>query len=100
MLPVADEGGVLPVAEEVALRPSRNHHWQNVRTLRLAGGGAFWLDRGRAGVCPPAPLPAPRGLVELWSGLTGKSPLSNSHVPFRGIASIFLWITGLSVGGL
>ena len=46
--------GAHPVVEEVALRPSRNHHRQNVCTWRLVGGCGLWLNRRSRVVSFPA----------------------------------------------
>jgi hypothetical protein len=39
---------------------------QNVRTLRVVGGGGLGLKRGRAGLCPQPSLPTSGGRAELF----------------------------------
>ena len=82
---------MLPVVEEVALRPSRNHHGQNVRTLRLVDGGGLWLNREDRRPWSPAAV----------AGFQApKRPGLEFSCSFQEYAPVFLWITGLSVGGL
>jgi len=79
------------VVEEVALRPSRNHHRQNVPPVTAVGGCGLWLKReGRPPLVPRPPLPgsgAEKVGLEFSSSFQEYEPIS-------------LWITGLSVGGL
>ena len=92
---------MLPVVEEVALRPSRNHHRQDVRTLRLVSGCGSLARYGEQRRSFPTAVAGFRlGGWDFARGRRENAHRSELSCSFQEYELIFLWITGLSVGGL